>query len=92
MHPLACNVKLSTKLSIDLALKFYFVSYLVKNLKVKEIKLIQWWFPKEPYVTLNTNGSLLGNLSLAGRRLGGGGGASKKGFYVKIGVKTNNIA
>lgn len=71
MHPLACNVKLSTKLSIDLALKFYFVSSLVKNLKVKEIKLIQWWFLKEPYVTLNTDGSSLGNLGLAGGWVGG---------------------
>ena len=71
MHPLVCNVKLSTKLSIDLALKFYFVSSLVKNLKVKEIKLIQWWFLKEPYVTLNTDGSSLGNLGLAGGWVGG---------------------
>ena len=53
-------------LSMHLTLEFYYTTYLIKQTSMKIYKLIKWSTPMEPFVTLNTDGSSIGNPGNAG--------------------------
>lgn len=56
--------------------------------------IIRWDALPDPYVKLNTDGSAIGNLGMAGARglLRDSSGFWISGFSLKMGIATNNMA
>ena len=74
--------------------KIFIFSLPAKNIKIGIPRIIKWNAPLEPFIKLNTDGSLLDNLGLAGagRLLHNSSGAWISGFSLHMGITSNNIA
>ena len=74
--------------------KIFLFSLRAKNIKIGITRIIKWNAPLEPFIKLNIDGSLLGNLGLAGASelLRNSSGAWISGFSLHMGITSNNIA
>ena len=79
---------------IQAATKFFFLATLERPIQVRTPTLVRWNAPLEPYVKLNTDGSIIGNTGMASVRglLRDSSGFWISGFSLKMGIVTNNIA
>ena len=78
---------------VQCAIEFFLLCP-AKNIKIRIPKIIKWIAPPEPFIKLNTDGSSLGNPSLAGvgRLLHNSSGDWISGFSLHMGITSNNIA
>lgn len=79
---------------IQAATNFFFLATLERPIQVRTPTLVRWNAPLEPYVKLNTDGSIIGNTGMASVRglLRDSSGFWISGFSLKMGIVTNNIA
>ena len=76
------------------AIEFYFLTGIDHHPQSRIPQIIRWLPPQPPFIKLNTDGSALGNPGLAGA----GGvlrdhwGKWVSGFFLHIGLATNNLA
>ena len=77
---------------VQCAIEFFLLCP-AKNIKIRIPKIIKWIAPPEPFIKLNTDGSSLGNPSLAGvgRLLHNSSGDWISGFSLHMGITSNNI-
>ena len=74
--------------------KYFFLAGSNRIIQVRTPHLIKWVVPTEPYITLNTDGSSIGNLGMVGA---GGLLRDSSGFWISrfslnLGIATNNVA
>ena len=79
---------------MNAATKYYFLAGPVHHSRVKILQFIRWQVPPDPYIKLNTDGSAIGNLRLAGAGglLRNSSGEWISGFSLYLGLTSNNMA
>ena len=79
---------------VQFAIEYIYLACPDKTIKIRIPRIIKWIAPLEPFVKLNTDGSVIGNpgMASAGGLLCNSASAWISGFSLNVGITSNNIA
>ena len=78
---------------VQFAIEYIYLVCPDKTIKIRIPRIIKWIAPLEPFVKLNTDGSVIGNpgMASAGGLLCNSASAWISGFSLNMGITSNNI-